>query len=312
MQRPAVSLGTRLRPGAGLRLAPSRARGFGFPGGSLTFVENAVGAYEYGRMHDLPDGFGDGEFWLRVYFRCLSNATYALGDTSVGGTLQRQRWANANPTRYGNDQWWFYGNFLIDGFVNGAVSNGTFALQIAAGRPRWTFSDGSSGGPGGVWGMQSAATNTVLDNAWHYCDMVRRWTGASSADLELYLDGTLQDTQTTALRTNLATTYWDAWTAYTSAAGWGFGVEKQASLGDISQWEDFKGQLGEMRFYSRVPSAGELAANAPVIGNEAGLVGLYRFGSDVGAVIDNELTPGSSIGRMTLVGSPAWSADRGV
>lgn len=278
---------------------------------STDYVENAVGNYDRGVLSVLPDGFGDAEFTFEIYFRPLFNGTYAYGDTSVGGAAQRQLWSNQNPTRYGASDWWFYGNFLVDGHMNAGSNfqNGTFSLQIAAGRPRWTFGDGAAAGAntGSLWGIQSSATQTILQNAWNKVSCVRRFTGGSSSDLELWLNASLQDTQTSSSRTNMATTYWDNWTGY--AAGqqnWMFGTEKQAALGIFSQWEDFKGQIGEVRFWSVARSAGALGtaiAADTVVGNESGLVGLYRWNEQTGAAAASSL----SGGNISLVNGVTWN-----
>lgn len=277
---------------------------------SVSFAESTVGSYDRGVLSTIPDGFGDAEFCLQMMIRCLVNGTYALGDVTGGGLAQRQLWSNSNPTRYGTSGWWFNGNFLIDGHQNAGSNfqNGTFSVQIAAGRPRWTFGDGAAAGAntGSVWGIQSSATNTVLDNAWHDLALVRRWSGGSSADLELWLDGTLQDTQTSSSRTNMATSYWDSWTSYpTGQQNWMLGTEKQAALGVISQWEDFKGEIGEMRFWSNAPTTTYLGTPfRQLVGNESGLVGRYRFGEQAGTTAASDL----SGGNITLVNSPTWKA----
>lgn len=285
-------------------------------GGSLTFIENAVNSYEYGGMSSLPNLFGDGEFTLTIFFKCLSNGTYALGDTSVGGLSQRQLWANANTTAYSAADWWYYGNFLLDGHNNAAFQSGTFSVQIAAGRPRWLFGDGAAEltngtRPGNLHAVQSTSTNTVLDNRWHQLDLVRRWTGGSTADLELWLDGVQQDTESTSVRTNMATSYWDAWSSVTVNNGWMWGSEKQAGLNTISQWEDFKGQLGEVRFWNEARSTAALGDPFKAVsGTETNLVGLYTFGEGSGTTIRNALTPNSTTGQISLTNSPAWSTDR--
>lgn len=277
---------------------------------SINFVESAGGAGSYERavISSLPSGFGTGEFTLEVFFRCLSNVTYALGDTTLGGIGQRQNWSNSNPTRYGTSDWWFPGNFLLDGHNNNSNGAGTFDIQIAAGRPRWLFGDGSGSLPtGGVWGIQSAATNTVLDNQWHHLACVRRFSGASSSDLELWLDGTLVDTQTSDVRTNMATTYWNSWTGWpTGQQNWMWGTEKQAALGEISQYEDFKGQLGEVRFWSIARSTTDLANDfAPVSNGATGLAGIYRWLEQTGTT---SASSGPGGGNMTLADNVTWNS----
>lgn len=292
--------------------------------GSLTFVENAVGSYERAVLSTIPDGFGDGEFTLELFFKCLVNGTYALGDINTNGTSsslpQRQLWSSYNPAKYASfdstyGEWWYHGNFLIDGHNNtsGRLDEGTFSLQIAAGRPRWTFSDGTAAVDalnGDMYGVQSTATNTVLDNEWHHVHLVRRWSGASDADLELWLDGTLQDSVTIPNRVNMATNFWDSWTNYpTGEQNWMFGTEKQAARGVLVNWEDFKGQLGQIRFWSRALSTGECGNAFNVIaGNETGLVEYYNFSEQSGSTVAGALGGGAY--DMTLVNSPAWSTDR--
>lgn len=273
---------------------------------SITVAESSSGNYDRGVLSVLPDGFGDAEFCLQIWFRCLSNGTYALGSTA-SGLGQRQNWSNDNTTRYSDAGWWFPGNFLLDGHQNSDFSAGTFSVQIAAGRPRWMFGDGAAAGAltGDVWGIQSSATNTVLDNAWHELSLVRRWNGASNADLELWLDGTLADTQTSSARTNMATSYWDSWTGYPSGQqNWMLGTEKQAALGILSQYEDFKGEIGEIRFWSIAPTSGFLGDPfQQMAGDETGLVGLYRWLEQTGTTAASDL----SGGNITLVNSPSWN-----
>jgi hypothetical protein len=274
---------------------------------SINFVESTPPTYDRATISVLPDGFGDGEFTFDLLFRCNITPPYVLGNTALGGITQRQAWSNANPTRYGASDWWFAGNFLLDGHNNNSNGAGTFDIQIAAGRPRWLFGDGSGALPtGGVWGIQSTATNTVLDGAWHHVACVRRWNGASNADLELWLDGVLQDTQTSNVRTNMATSYWDTWTGWpTNQQNWMFGTEKQAALGVISQYEDFKGQLGEIRFWSVARSPAALANDFDQVQNDAaGLAGVYRFAEQTGTTAARS---GANGGNLTLSGGVTWN-----
>lgn len=280
---------------------------------STDYVESSPGAYDRGVLNVIPDGFGDGEFTHEIFFRCLSNGTYALGDTS-SGLPQRQNWSNDNTARYSTSGWWFPGNFLLDGHQNSSFSAGTFSVQIADGRPRWTFGDGAAADAltGDLWGIQSTAVNTVLDNAWHHLALVRRFVaggGGSNSDLELWMDGTLRDTQTTTSRTNMATAYWDSWIGYPANQNcWMYGVEKQSALGVISQYEDFKGQIGELRFWSQALSPGVLGQSfRQVVGNETGLVGLYRWSEQTGTTAANTL---SGANNITLVNGVTWNTAR--
>lgn len=291
----------------------------GIGSGSLTFEERSLGTYERAVLSTIPNGFGDGEFTLELFFKCFSDATYTLGTISGNGgssiPLERQLWASNNPSKYATFDWWYHGNFLLDGHNNtsGRLDEGTFSLQIASGRPRWTFSDGSADVDalnGDMYAVQSTTTNTVLDNQWHHVHLVRRWSGASDADLELWLDGALQDSITIPNRVNMATSFWDSWTNYpTNEQNWMFGTEKQAALGVLTQWEDFKGQLGQIRFWSRALTTGECGnAFNTIVGNESGLVEYYDFDEQSGSTLGGALGAGAY--DMTLTNSPAWSTDR--
>jgi len=101
---------------------------------------------------DIPAGFGSGEFTLELWIR--PNNSFPIG-TVLGGEEQRRNWAiDDNQPYTGN--WWFKGNFLLDGHNNGSgFSLGTFSLQFyGGGRVRWLLGDGSGSIPtGGLWSV---------------------------------------------------------------------------------------------------------------------------------------------------------------
>ena len=104
----------------------------------------------------------------------------------------------------------------------------------------------------------------------------------------------LIDFETSARRTNMATSYWDSWTGFpANQRGWFWGAEKQAAIGSIAQWEDYKGLIDELRFWSRAKSAAEIAVgyDDPVVGNESGLVGWYAFDEGQGTSLCDTLQP---------------------
>jgi len=154
--------------------------------------------------------------------------------------------------------------------------------------------DGDDPGPGGIWavGAYPAATGpSLLDGNWHQLTLVRRWSGASDARLEMWIDGTLVDTETSSVRTDMRQ-WWDAWSTFPAAqAGWFWGAEKQAAIDLLSQYEDYKGLVDEVRFWSRAKSAGEIATGyaQPVVGSEPGLVGAYSFSEGAGANVCDRL-----------------------
>lgn len=278
--------------------------------GSLTFVENAVNSYEYLSLSAFPTNFGVGEFALGIQFKCLSNGTYTLGDVTGGGLAQRQLWSNSNPTRYGAASWWYNGNFLLDGHNNTNFYAGTCSVQIANGRARWLFGDGSPADAltGDLWGVQNMSAASLLDNSWHELYLVRRRNG-SGADLELWVDGSLQDTQTTSAMTDMWTNYWSGgfagWPSGQRIAVWG--SEKQAALNLISQWEDFKGQIGRIAFWSLAPSSAWLGTPfRRYSGQEYGLMAYYLHGEQQGTT-SADAKGGTSI---SLVNAPAWSGDK--
>ena len=257
--------------------------------GSVALFLNATGSsnQDHGLLTDLPDGFGDGEFTLELWIR--PNNSFPPGSVD-GGVEQRTNWANDDNAPYSSGQWWWKGNFLLDGHNNNSgFSLGTFSLQFyASGRVRWLFGDGSGSIPtGGLWGIggNSATSPSLLDGQWHQLTLVRRFSGGG-ADLEMWIDGALIDTETSNVQTNMASSYWDNWTGFGGAQnGWFFGAEKQAAVGVLSQYEDYKGLIDELRFWSRAKSATEIAngyAN-PVTGTETGLVGWFDFSEGSGA-----------------------------
>lgn len=271
--------------------------------GSIVFVTNAASDFEAGQITTLPNGFGDGEFTFEV--RVLADNAIGTGDTSTqGSTNQRTLWSSNNNTIYaeiGTPDWWWVGNFLLDGHNNNAFYSGTFSIQIAnSGRAQWTFGDGAAANArnGDLHGLRG--TTSILDGNEHTITVVRRNDGGTGSILELYTDGVEEDTETSTARTNMASTYWDTWSGYPSGQdGWFIGAEKQSVVGVLTQYEDFKGRVGEMRFWSVARSAEQIAAdyNAPIDAGATGLVAVYRFDEGAGSAVADELNAG---GDMTL------------
>lgn len=266
--------------------------------GSLTFVTNAQNDNEYARMTVLPDGFGDAEFTLEI--RVLGDNAVGFGDTSTQDSVnQRTLWSNNNNAIYGSAEWWFEGNFLLDGHNNTNFYAGTCSLQLTnSGRVQWTFGDGAAADArvGDVHGLRG--TTNILDGSSHTITCVRRWDGGSGAILELYIDGVEEDTETSTARTNMATTYWDAWSGFPGAqTGWFWGCEKQAAVGVLSQYEDWKGRIGEIRFWNVARSAAEIAAadSSPISAGTSGLVGLYRLTEGTGSTAADTKASGGNI-----------------
>ena len=262
---------------------------------SLQFIENDSNDYDYGVQTVIPEGFGDGEFTLELWIRPFTN--YPIGPTVGQGSDDRLNWAEEDNQPYSASNWWYQGNFLLDGFKFGNFENGTMALQFyGGGRLRWLWGDGDNAGAGRIRSIgvyPASNTPSLLDDQWHQVTLVRRWSGASSADLELWIDGTLVASDTSPNRTNMASTYWDG----VVDGGWYWGAEKQAAENTLSTYEDYKGLLDEIRFWSVAKSAQDIQDNydQPVAGNEAGLVGWYSLSEGTGSSqACNTVTAGGS------------------
>lgn len=265
---------------------------------SLGFFVNAANDYDFGRQLTLPAGFGDGEFTFELWIK--PDETFPIGPTQGGGSDIVNNWTDADNTPLSAGNWWFEGNFLLDGFNNSAFQNGTFALQFyGSGRVRWLFGDGVSPGFGDVHSVQASPASTgpnLLDGSWHQLTLIRRWSGSTDAVLELWIDGALIDSVTVAQRTDMRV-WWDVWSGFPGTQeGWFWGAEKQAAVGILSQYEDYKGLIDEMRFWSRAKSAAEVASSwfQPVAGSEPGLVGWFEFEGSGSSACDS-LSPAQCI-----------------
>lgn len=292
---------------AGLAMADADAS-------SLQLVQNAAGNHEYGKQVSIPSGFGTGEFTFEIWLK--PNGSYPVGPVTPSTPEQLVNWSNVDIQPYSSSGWWFSGNFLLDGHNNNVFQNGTFSLQFyGGGRVRWSFGDGWNAGAGGHWSVQAYSASTtpsLLDGNWHHVACVRRWSGGSSALLELWIDGDLIATQATPVRTNMQTAYWGSWSGFPSNEdGWFFGAEKQAAIGDrINQYEDYKGLVDEMRFWSRAKSVQELENNwaVAVTGNETELVGWYRLNEGGGTSTCNAITSSDCI-QLVRTNSSHWVAE---
>ena len=278
--------------------------------GSLAFFVNDPNDYDYGHQLELPPTFGSAEFTLELWIR--PDDSFPIGPTS-GGEAQRMNWSDADVEPYSGGGWWFEGNFLLDGHNNGVFEDGTFSLQFyGGGRVRWLFGDGEFAGSGGHWSVgafPAASTPSLLDGGWHHLTLVRRWVGATEAQLELWVDGALAATETSPGRTDMRF-WWDAWATFPSGQeGWFWGVEKQAAIGKLSQYEDYKGPVDEVRFWDRAKTAPEIDSNwnLPVTGSEAGLVGWFALDEGAGSTACDALDAGrciSLINPMAGIWSP--------
>lgn len=275
---------------------------------SLAFFENQPEDYDYGLQLDLPSAFGVGEFTFELWIR--PDDSYPIGSTA-GGQGQLVNWSDADEEPYSSCCWWFEGNFLLDGHNNGGgFENGTFSLQFyGGGRLRWLFGDGVEAGPGGHWSVGAFPADTtpsLLDGAWHRVDLVRRWVGASNAQLELWIDGDLVATEVSPARTDMRQ-WWDAWSDFPSGQeGWFWGAEKQAAIGVLSQYEDYKGPIDEVRFFDRALSEAEIALGAAAA--IPGPVGYFAVEEGSGTVSCDDQDPTRCVDLINM--KPGfWSTD---
>lgn len=261
---------------------------------AVEFRENGPFDTEFGWQRALPAEFGRGEFTLEIRFRATPG--FPVGPTRPqGAPAQRKNWAEADHEPYSAEDWWYEGNFLVDGHNNDHPSMGTFGLQFyGGGRLRWLFGDGTQdilGGLRSVGIYPAAQSSPLIGGEWHWVAAVRRFTGETGADLELWIDGERIATAHTQLRTDMRE-FWDDWNGYVhDAPGWFWGGERQVASRLLDQYEDFKGEISDVRFWSIARSPDSLAQpDTPVAIPADGLVGLYAFPAAFGGEVCNAVT----------------------
>jgi hypothetical protein len=267
-------------------------------GGSLVFHVNET-EDDYARLVTLPDQFGTAEFTLEMWVR----PNHEL-PTGLAGGSSRRNWSETDPPEEGYD-WWYEGNFLLDGHRNSSSTEaGTFDLQLyGEGRVRWLFHDGTR-----LYGVQARPAESVpwlLDGAWHHIAAVRRFTGTSGADLELWVDGVRVGFERTTSRRNMRT-YWNGWPGFPQI-GWVFGAEKISASGG-TYWDDYKGHVTDVRFWRIARPASTLASawRAPITGTETGLAGWFRVREGRGDTTCDSLAPSRCM-ELVARENPIWS-----
>ena len=269
-------------------------------GYSGRFVPNAAGAYDYATLATIPDGFGDGEFCLELDVTPTASGVTVAGTTIATGStasVKTGRWSSDNSTIYGAADWWFLGNFLLDGHNNTSPSAGTFSVQLTnSGRVQWTFGDGAAADArtGDLHGLRGT---TDIRGSRTKIYLVRRWDGGTGSILELWVNGTMEDSEISTARTNMATTYWDGgFPGFTvNQRLWMFGAEKQAAIGVISEWEDAFLLAHAVNFYNSAPTSGNLTAMTLGTPDEG-----YDFSEGIGSSV-----AASNGGASMSVTSPA-------
>ncbi len=281
--------------------------------GSTEYFVNAATEHDYGEQLTIPAGFGDAEFTMELWLK--PNDNFPVGPVSSGSD-QLNNWSNVDNMPYGSPSWWYAGNFLLDGHNNAGFGLGTFSLQLyGGGRLRWLFGDGTPGIAGGHWSIgafPASSTQDLLDGNWHQVSLVRRFVGQqSNAELQLWIDGALVASETSNLRTNMRQ-WFDAWNGFpANQPGWYWGAEKQAAIGSLGQYEDFKGLLAEVRFWSIAKTNTQLMNDwdKVVTGTEQGLVGWFPMNDGAGTSTCDVLDASSCVTLLKM--KPGYWASEG-
>jgi hypothetical protein len=279
------------------------------PSGSAYLGQNAASQHDYILQETLPVGWGDDEWELECWVR-LDNS-FPVGATTDDTPGQLTNWAQEDATPLSSSSWWYKGNFLLDGFNNNTIRNGSIGLQVyGAGRIRATIGDGVAR-TGDVLPIQAAVTaNTpsLLDALWHKLHLCRRRNGSGSL-YELRIDRTLVASNTSAVFPTFYTTWWGSWAGFLEA-GFIWGAEKQAAFlnNGMTQYEDFKGWIKDIVLREGARSGIEIEAtwNRRVQPTDPGVVGLYRFSEGSGTTVDNAAS-GSSTTDLEFVRNVTWS-----
>ncbi|HYH07616.1 MAG TPA: LamG domain-containing protein [Thermoanaerobaculia bacterium] len=280
---------------------------------SLQFQRNEPRQYDFADQAVLPPTFGAGEFTFELWIK--PDASFPVGPTDRGTIDQLKNWSESDRRPYSAPGWWYEGNWLLDGHSRPAGFGGTdsragtFSLQFfGGGRLRWMFADDDRIVPVGmVWTVQPAPAKnapSLLDGQWHRIACVRRWTGESGADLELWIDGALVAKTSIPQRVNMRR-FWDSVPHPNDPkelGGWAWGAEVMTAWDFyFTQYEDYKGLLDDLRFYDRAKTPAELAAPA----GDRGLVGHFAFDEGTGTIARDRLDPNRTI---TLRGV-RWSGE---
>ena len=132
--------------------------------------------------------------------------------------------------------------------------------------------------------MVAGATNLAI-NTWYH--VAGTYDGTN---LKVYVNGVLD--RTLAYTGNFIST------AYELKIGGGLS----------NNTEYFPGSISDVRLWSVARTAAEISAsyNIELIGNESGLVALYKMGEGAGSTLGNSVT--GNLYPGTLVNSPAWVA----
>jgi len=289
---------------------------------ALRFLKSEPNYFDFADQRTLPPTFGVGEFTFEFWIK--PDASFPVGFTDRGTINQLIAWSNADIAPYSAGNWWFPGNFLLDGhtrpdgFTPDKTREGTFSLQFyGGGRLRWMFADDGDVAPvGKVWAVEAfpaSTTPSLLDGKWHNVNCVRRWTSRGRSQLELWIDGKLIATQIVPLRTNMRQ-FWDSLPHPRnpkSVGGWCWGSEVMTAWNYyFTQYEDYKGLLSEIRFWERAKPAKEIQTKwmEPVNDKEPGLVGYFPLDENRGTIAHDRLGSSRVISLHNAT-TESWSTD---
>jgi hypothetical protein len=289
---------------------------------SIRFVKSEPNHFDFGDQRSLPPTFGAGEFTFELWIK--PDDSFPVGFTDRGTVNQLQAWSNSDIAPYSTGNWWFSGNFLLDGhtrpdgFTPDKTREGTFSLQFyGGGRLRWMFADSGDVVPvGKVWAVQAfpaTTTPSLLDGKWHNVNCVRRWIGDSGSQLELWIDGNLIAKQVLPLRTNMRQ-FWDHLPHPRNpkfVGGWCWGSEVMTAWNYyFTQYEDYKGLLAELRFWDRAKTPEEIQVNwtKKVTGKEPGLAGYFPLDEGHGSLAVDRVDT-SRVISLHNTGAENWSPE---
>jgi hypothetical protein len=290
--------------------------------GSLYFGESRPEHYDFADLPRLPATFGAGEFTFEIWIR--PDHRFPVGSTMRGTKDQLKNWSSADPEPYSDPGWWHAGNWLIDGHSRpngfGPTDSraGTFSLQFyGGGRLRWMFADSDQNMPVGmVYAVQAAGTSStpsLLDGRWHHVAALRRWREPDGAVLELWIDGAPAGRTEIPLRVDMRRFWGKPPHPENPSAlgGWTFGAEVMTAWDFFfTQYEDYKGWIDEMRFWSRALAPAEIARAAHGADDQLGfgLLGRFAFTEGAGDKACDSIDPDNcmTLHRMT---PKSWSSD---
>jgi len=220
--------------------------------------------------------------------------------------------------------WWVAGNWLLDGYSRpggfgpGDPRDGSIGLQLyGGGRVRFTFADKVEGMPrGGVYAVQAAETKdapSLLDGNWHHIVAQRRWREPSGATLELWVDGKLMGSTDIPDRTDMRR-FWDTPNHPNDPkelGGWALGAEVMTAWKyAVTQFEDYKGLLDNLRFWNEALPGDRIAELAAGVSASDRPSAWFRFDEGGGSAARDSSDP-SLVMTLHRWEPRNWSREQG-